>query len=139
MPSYAEVTQRACSLRAMTGLSDTEFQALLPHFERACEHSMRTRTIDGQPRTSRRYSAYVNCPLPTMADKLLVILSYVKHQPIQELQGHSTVVICHGRVSMLPLGHVEASDKDKGVSEGIADRGACSRGERPSGGVPGSG
>lgn len=87
MPSYEEVTQRAGSLRAMTGLTDTEFHALLPHFERACEQYMRTRTIDGQPRTSRRYSSYVNCPLPTMADKLLFILSYLKHHPIQELQG----------------------------------------------------
>jgi hypothetical protein len=29
---------------------------------------------------------------------------------------------------MLPLGHAESSDKDKGVSDGIADRGACSSG-----------
>jgi hypothetical protein len=48
---------------------------------------MTTRTIDGQPRTSRRYSPYANCPLPTSADKLLFILSYLKHNPIQELQG----------------------------------------------------
>lgn len=87
MPSYEEVTQRAGSLRAMTGLTDTEFQALLPVFGHAFERYMATRTIDGQPRTSRRYSPYVNCPLPTMADKLLFILSYVKHNPIQELQG----------------------------------------------------
>lgn len=62
MPRYEEVTQRAGSLRAMTGLTDPEFQALLPHFERACEQYMRTHTIDGQPRTSRRDSVYVNCP-----------------------------------------------------------------------------
>jgi hypothetical protein len=71
----------------MTGLTDTEFQALLPPFEQAFETYMETRTIDGQPRTSRRYSPYVSCPLPTMADKLLFILSYLKHNPIQELQG----------------------------------------------------
>lgn len=87
MPSYEEVTQRAGSLRAMTGLTDTEFQALLPHVEQAFETYLGTRTIDGQPRTSRRYRAYVTCPLPAMADKLLFILSYVKHHPIQELQG----------------------------------------------------
>jgi Helix-turn-helix of DDE superfamily endonuclease len=87
MPSYEEVTQRAGSLRAMSGLTDTEFQALLPHFEQAFETYMGTHTIDGQPRTSRRYSPYVSCPLPTMADKLLFILSYLKHNPIQELQG----------------------------------------------------
>jgi Helix-turn-helix of DDE superfamily endonuclease len=87
MPSYEDVTQRAGSLRAMTGLTETEFQALLPHFERAFETYLGTRTIDGHPRTSRRYSPYVNCPLLTMADKLLFILSYLKHNPIQELQG----------------------------------------------------
>jgi Helix-turn-helix of DDE superfamily endonuclease len=87
MPSDEEVTQRAGSLRAMTGLTDPEFQALLPWFERAFERAMATRTIDGQPRTSRRYRAYVNGPLPTMADKLLFMLSYVKHHPLQELQG----------------------------------------------------
>ena len=31
MPSDAEVTQRAGSLRSVTGLTETEFQALLPH------------------------------------------------------------------------------------------------------------
>jgi hypothetical protein len=46
MPSYEEVTQRAGSLRAMTGLTDTEFQALLPYFEQAFETYMGTHTID---------------------------------------------------------------------------------------------
>jgi len=87
MPSYEEVTQRVGSLRAMTGVTEKEFQALLPPFEQAFVASMGNRTIDGQPRTSRRYSTYGNCPLPSMADKLLFILSYVKHNPIQEMQG----------------------------------------------------
>ena len=87
MPRYDEVTQRAGSLRAMTGLTEQEFTALLPHFERALAAYLQDRTIDGQPRTSRRYSAYDNCPLPTMADKLLFILTYVKQNPIQEVQG----------------------------------------------------
>jgi hypothetical protein len=71
----------------MTGLTEPEFTALLPHFERALAAYLQDRTIDGQPRTSRRYSAYDNCPLPTMADKLLFILTYVKQNPIQEVQG----------------------------------------------------
>jgi hypothetical protein len=87
MPSYEEVTQRAGSLRSMTGLTEAEFTALLPYFEQAFVTYMRERTIDGQPRTSRRYSTYDTCPLPTMADKLLFILSYLKQNPIQELQG----------------------------------------------------
>jgi Helix-turn-helix of DDE superfamily endonuclease len=87
MPSYEEVTQRAGSLRSMTGLTEAEFMALLPHFEQAFVVSMQDRTIDGQPRTSRRYSTYATCPLPTTADKLLFILTYLKQNPIQEVQG----------------------------------------------------
>jgi hypothetical protein len=87
MPSYDEVTQRAGSLRSLTGLTEAEFQALLPPFEQAFVTYMQDRTIDGQPRTSRRYSTYGTCPLPTMADKLLFILTYLKQNPIQEVQG----------------------------------------------------
>jgi hypothetical protein len=87
MPSYDEVTQRAGSLRAMTGLTQPEFTALLPHFEHAFLAYMQEHTIDGQPRTSRRYSTYDTSPLPTMADKLLFILTYLKQNPIQEVQG----------------------------------------------------
>ena len=87
MPSYEEVTQRAGSLRALTGLTEAEFQALLPHFEQALVTSMQDRTIDGHPRTSRRYSTYDTCPLPMLADKLLFILTYLKQNPIQEVQG----------------------------------------------------
>jgi hypothetical protein len=87
MPSYEEVTQRAGSLRAMTGLTAQEFTALLPPFEHALAAYMQDRTIDGQPRTSRRYTPYDNSPLPTMADKLLFILTYLKQNPIQEIQG----------------------------------------------------
>ena len=71
----------------MTGLTEPEFTALLPHFEHAFEAWMRDDTIDGQPRTSRRYTTYATCPLPTMADKLLFILTYLKQNPIQEIQG----------------------------------------------------
>jgi hypothetical protein len=60
MPSYEEVTQRARSLRSVTGVTDKAFQALLPHFEQAFEAYMGNRTIDGQPRTSRRYTTYAS-------------------------------------------------------------------------------
>jgi hypothetical protein len=87
MPSYEDVTQRAGSLQAMTGLTQQAFEALLPHFEHALAAYLQDRTIDGHPRTSRRYSPYDNCPLPTIADKLLFILTYLKQNPIQEVQG----------------------------------------------------
>jgi hypothetical protein len=75
MLRYEEVTPRAGSLRAWTGLTEAEFQALLPLFEQAVVTYMHDRTIDGQPRTSRRYSTYGSGPLPTIADKWLVILT----------------------------------------------------------------
>ncbi len=87
MPRYAEVTQRAGSRRAMTGFTQPAFTALLPQFEHAFLAYMQAQTIDGQPRTSRRYSTYDTSPLPTMAEKLLVMLTYLTQNPIQEVQG----------------------------------------------------
>jgi DDE superfamily endonuclease len=48
---------------------------------------MQDHTIAGQPRTSRRYSTYETCPLPTIADKLLFMLTDVKQNPLQEVPG----------------------------------------------------
>jgi Helix-turn-helix of DDE superfamily endonuclease len=72
----------------MTGLTEHEFTALRPPFEHGWAAYLQDRTIDGQPRTSRRYSAYDNCLLPMIADNLLFILTYLKQHPIQEVQGH---------------------------------------------------
>jgi hypothetical protein len=90
MPRDEEVTQRAGSLQALTGLTTAEFQALLPHVEQAFVTYMQDRTIDGQPRTSRRYSAYANCPLPTMADQRLFILSYLNSIPCKSCKDSSS-------------------------------------------------
>jgi hypothetical protein len=62
----------------MTGLTEPEFTPLLPPFEHAWLADMEDHTLDGQPRTSRRYRMYETSPLPTMADKLLFILTSVK-------------------------------------------------------------
>ena len=87
MPSYEDVLQRAGSLRTMTGFTEPEFTGLLPYFEHALAAYLQDRMIDGHPRTSRRYRTYNTCPLPTLADTLLFILTYVKQNPIQEVQG----------------------------------------------------
>jgi hypothetical protein len=87
MPSDEEVTPRAGSLRSMTGLTEAECMALLPHFEPAFVGYMQDRTIDGQPRTSRRDTTYDTGPLPTTADTRLFILTYVTQHPLQEVRG----------------------------------------------------
>lgn len=48
---------------------------------------MPAHTLDGPPRTVRRYSRYNTCLLPTIADKLLFILTYLKQNPIQAVPG----------------------------------------------------
>jgi hypothetical protein len=87
MPRDDEVTQRAGSLRSLTGLTEAELQAVRPRFEEAFVTSMQDRTIDGQPRTSRRYSTSNTCPLPTIADKRLFMLTSMQQHPSQEVQG----------------------------------------------------
>ena len=86
MPSDEDVIQRAGSVQAMTGFTTQAFEALLPHFEHALVAYLQDRTIDGQPRTSRRYSSYDHCPLPTTADQQLFMLTDVKQHPIQAVQ-----------------------------------------------------
>ena len=71
----------------MTGLTEPECTALLPHGERALAASLQNRTIDGPPRTSRRDRAYDHCPLPTSADQRLFSLPAVQQHPMQEGQG----------------------------------------------------
>jgi hypothetical protein len=43
--------------------------------------------LDGKPRTTRQFSVYKNCPLPTPEDRLLFILAYVKTYSLQVVQG----------------------------------------------------
>src|ERR671924_867032 len=87
MPKYHKILQNPGRLKAMTGLDRSEFDKLLPHFEHALERRMAHQTIDGYTRYGRRYTSYRNSPLPTIEDKLLFILTYLKINPIQEIQG----------------------------------------------------
>ena len=41
----------------------------------------------GSPAPAAATRTYDTCPLPTVADKLLFILTYLKQNPIQEVQG----------------------------------------------------
>ena len=57
---------------------------------------------------SRRYRSYENCPLPTIADKLLFILTYLKQNPIQEVQGQ-----------LFGMSQSECEQVDSSVASGI--------------------
>ncbi len=85
--SYAEIRWKADSFLALTGLTVEEFERLVPEFEQAFQAHMSKWRLDGQPRTKRSYTTYENCPLPTAADRLLFVLSYVKGNPLQSNHG----------------------------------------------------
>lgn len=87
MIKYQDTLQKPNRLRAMTGLTTDEFTALLVPFQQAFETYMRDHTMDGYVRENRRYTPYQNSPLPSTEDKLLFILTYLKNNAIQEVQG----------------------------------------------------
>lgn len=78
---------------AMTGYTETEFQALLPYFLAEFEQYVAVYRLDGKKRQKRRYSEYQNSPLPTGEDKLLFILIYLKQGSLQE--AHATLFGLH--------------------------------------------
>jgi hypothetical protein len=87
MTRYADVVQDERKFLALTGYTVPEFQALLPYF-RVCFSTYVTQyTLEGKRRQQRRYTEYQNSPLPTIADKLLFILMYLKTYPLQAVQG----------------------------------------------------
>ena len=72
---------------SLTSYTREEFDAMLPEFEQQFLERMRDYCLDGKPRGKRRYVSYHNSPLPTSADKLFFILTYVKAYPLQSVQG----------------------------------------------------
>jgi len=87
MISYRELSQHEGKFLALTGYTVEEFQALLPHFRAQFEEYVKTHTLDGQVRVKRQYSDYRNSPLPTIEDKLLFILIYLKQGATQEMHA----------------------------------------------------
>jgi hypothetical protein len=62
-------------------------QQLVPPFEAAFQAHMAAWRLDGKPRTARQFAVYSNCPLPTLEDRLLFILTYIKTYSLQVVQG----------------------------------------------------
>lgn len=71
----------------MTGYTEEEFQALLPYFASRFTAYVADYTLEGKKRTRRGYVAYKNSPLPTIEDKLLFILIYLKTNNLQSVQA----------------------------------------------------
>ena len=80
---YVEQRVKANRILDLTSLTVEEFETLVPTFAAAFLEHMDEWTLEGKPRTGRRYSQYKNCPLPSAEDRLLFILTYVKQAPTQ--------------------------------------------------------
>jgi hypothetical protein len=90
---YANVQSRPTEFLDFTSLTLAEFHLLLPPFEAAFQAHMAAWRFDGTPRTSRRFTVYKNCPLPTPEDRLFFLLTYLKTYALQ---------VVHGRLFGLP-------------------------------------
>jgi hypothetical protein len=84
---FADLQSRPTEVLDVTSLTVEEFQQLVPPFEVMFQAHMAHWRLDGRPRTTRRYTTYKNCPLPTPEDRLLFILVYLKTYPLQVVQG----------------------------------------------------
>jgi hypothetical protein len=93
--SYTDLVRKPMDVLDMTSLTPDEFQQLVPAFETAFQAHMAEWCLDGTRRTARRFAIYKNCPLPTAEDRLLLILVYLKTNPLQ---------VAHGIMFDLPQG-----------------------------------
>ena len=93
MTSYKELSRYSRKFLAMTGYSVAEFEALVTPFQAQFEAYVKSYKLNGEPRSKRRYTDYKNSPLPTIEDKLLFILIYLKQGQLQE--AHATLFGMH--------------------------------------------
>jgi len=84
---FSDVQARPTEFLDLTSLTLDEFDQLIPPFEEAFQHHMARWRLDGKPRTSRQFSVYKNCPLPTLQDRLFFLLTYLKTYSLQVVQG----------------------------------------------------
>src|ERR671936_1710380 len=84
---FANLQSRPTQLLDFTSLTLDESQQLVPPFEAAFQAHMARWRLDGKPRTTRQFSVYKNCPLPTPHDRLFFLLTYLKTYSLQVVQG----------------------------------------------------
>ena len=84
---FADLQSRPLEFLDFTSLTLDEFQELVPPFETAFHARMTAWRMDGKLRTTRRFTVYKNCPLPTPEDRLLFILVSLKTYVLQVVHG----------------------------------------------------
>src|SRR5262249_38862111 len=84
---FTELQARPMEFLDFTSLTLDEFEQLVPPFEATFQARMAVWRMDGKPRTTRRFTVYKTCPLPTPEERLLFILVYLKTYALQVVQG----------------------------------------------------
>ena len=84
---FTELQSRPMEFLDFTSVTLDEFQQPVPPFEVAFQSRMAAWRMDGKPRTTRRFTVYKNCPLPTPEDRLFFLLTYLKTYALQVVHG----------------------------------------------------
>src|SRR5829696_1035726 len=87
MLRYHEIANDERRVLSLTSLTPEEFADLVPLFTTSFSEYLAEQTLEGYERIGRRYVPYRNSTLPTIEDKLLFILVYLKQAPTQEVQA----------------------------------------------------
>jgi hypothetical protein len=87
MIRYRELKKKPAIFRSMTGLSLKGFGALLPAFYHAYEDDLDRRDAQRGHKRQRERGGGRQGKLKTLEDKMIFILFYLRHYPVQELQG----------------------------------------------------
>ena len=87
MTNYDNLKDKPNRFLSLTGYTLEEFLALLPYFSNRFLAFVETNTLEGKPRQKRKYTSYSNSCLPTVEDKLLFILIYLRKAMTQDVLG----------------------------------------------------
>jgi hypothetical protein len=85
MFAYDQVKEHPKLLRAMTSLTQEEFEQLLPSFHKAWDAYVQQAYVDREGRQRQYGGGKPEETLMDLEDKLLFILYYVKAYPLQEI------------------------------------------------------
>ena len=87
MTRYETLKNKPKRFLSLTGYTLEEFSALAPYFSKRFLASVETKTLEGKDRKKRRYTHYKNSCLPSLEDKLLFILIYLRQAMTQDVLG----------------------------------------------------
>ena len=87
MTSYQDLKDKPKRFQSLTGHTLKEFSTLVPYFSKCFLEFVQTNTLDGEPRKKRKYTSYNNSFIPSIEDKLLFILIYLRKAVTQDVLG----------------------------------------------------